>query len=218
MSTTTPESTPTVETLPGAAQNAPEAAVAAEQVETPKSRPSRYSMGSSANMVRSLVVILGFVAVLIAIVPRVSSVDQPAVDADSVVSNAVLDSGLVFEAPVGLPTGWKATNARYAKSTDDILTWQGGWTTPTGNGYVAIRQAKDVTAKWITAATNGGVVNGAVQAAGRTWEQRYSAQHDQTSLVDEHPGGVTTVITATASTTQILTFTNALKPIPAAAH
>ncbi len=172
-------------------------------------------MGSSANMVRSLVVILGLVAVLIAIVPRISSVDQPAVDAASVVSNAVLDSGLAFEAPVGLPTGWKATNARYEKAADGILTWQGGWTTPGDNGYVAIRQAGNVSAKWITAATDSGVVQGAVQAGGRTWEKRFSAQHNQTSLVDAHPGGLTTVITATASTAELLTFTNTLKPAAA---
>lgn len=210
MSTTTPESTPTEEVLPDAPQEStePEAPAAPP--------PSRYSMGSSANMARSLVVILGLVAILIAIVPRISSVDQPAVDAASVAGYAVTASkGLAFEAPVGLPAGWKATNARYEPSTDGILTWQGGWTTPSSDGYVSIRQAEKVSAKWITVATDGGEVQGAVEAGGRTWEKRYSAQHRQTSLVDEQPGGLTTVIIATASTDELLTFTSALKPAAA---
>ncbi|MEP6797259.1 MAG: DUF4245 domain-containing protein [Lapillicoccus sp.] len=214
---------------PPAALDAPEAPQAAELPTAPEvpeepdavlpptrpaPPPSRYSMGSSANMVRSLLVIVGLVAVLIAIVPRISAVDQPAVDAASVVGNAVRDSGIAYEAPLGLPAGWKATNARYDQSTDGALTWQAGWTTPKG-GYVAIRQAKAVTQKWIQVATDQGEPEGAVQAAGRTWEKRYSAAHDQTSLVDEHPDELTTVVTATASTDELLTFTNALKPAAA---
>ena len=211
VSIATPESTPTEEALPDASEP-----VASEPV-TPEAPPkSRYSMGSSANMVRSLVVILGLVAILIAIVPRISSVDQPAVDAASVVGYAVTASkGVAFEAPVGLPAGWKATNARYEPSTDGILTWQGGWTTPSADGYVSIRQAAKVSGKWITAATDGGVVQGSVQAGGRTWEKRYSAQHNQTSLVDEQPGGLTTIIIATAPMGDIMTFTNLLKPAAA---
>ncbi len=211
VSIATPESTPTEEASP----DVPEPV--ASEPDSPAAPPkSRYSMGSSANMVRSLIVILGLVAVLIAIVPRISSVDQPAVDAASVVGYAVTSSkGVAFEAPVGLPTGWKATSARYEPSTDGIVTWQGGWTTPSTDGYVSIRQAVKVSGKWITAATDDGVVQGAVQAGGRTWEKRYSAQHNQTSLVDEHPDGLTTVITATAPMGDILTFTNDLKPAAA---
>ncbi len=211
VSIATPESTPTEEALPDAPAPDPTGP------QTPAAPPkSRYSMGSSANMVRSLIVILGLVAILIAIVPRISAVDQPAVNAASVVGYAVTASkGLAFEAPVGLPTGWKATNARYEPSTDGIVTWQGGWTTPSADGYVSIRQADKVSGKWITAATDGGVVQGAVRAGGRTWEKRFSAQHNQTSLVDEHPGGLTTIIIATAPMSDILTFTNDLKPAPA---
>ncbi len=178
---------------------------------TPAAAPkSRYSMGSSSNLVRSMLVIIGFVAVLVAIVPRISQVDQPAVDAASVVSDAVTQSGLALEAPVGLPAGWKATSARYGKSTDDIVTWQGGWTTPDG-GFVALRQAKAVSSKWIAQATTQGVVDGSVNAAGRTWEKRYDSAHGTTSLVDEHEGALSTVVAGTAPLSDVLLFTNALR-------
>lgn len=165
-------------------------------------------------MLRSLVVILSFVAVLVAIVPRVSSVEQRAVDAGSVVSNAVRESGLPFEAPVGLAPGWKATSARYAKSTDELMTWQGGWTTPKG-GFVAIRQTKAASPSWLRTVTSAGQPQGTVEASGRTWQKLFDAAHDQTSLVTQSPqetSGLTTVIAATAGLDEILQFTNALQP------
>ncbi len=180
----------------------------------PPVRKSAYSLGSVPNMLRSLLVILGLVAVLIAIVPRVSSVDQPAVDAASVVSNAVRVSGLPFEAPVGLPSGWKATSARYDKSTDDLVTWQAGWTSPQG-GYVAIRQTRAASPSWLRTATNGGQSQGTVEASARTWQKLFDPAHDQTSLVAEPAlgaSGVTTVVTGTAGLGEILQFTNALQP------
>ncbi len=183
----------------------------------PPATPSRYSMGSSSNMVRSLLVILGMVAVLVAIVPRTTGITQPPVDAASVVSDAVTQSGLPFEAPVGLPAGWTPTNARYAASTDGLPTWQGGWSTPQG-GYVAIRQTKTVSPAWLAAATSDGAPKGQVQVGGRTWA-RYEATAPQprTSLVDVPSGaaastGIATVITATASPDEVATFVTALKP------
>lgn len=180
---------------------------------------SRYSMGSSGNMVRSLLVILGMVAVLVAIVPRTTGITQPPVDAASVVADAAMQAGLPFAAPVGLPSGWKATNARYAASTDGLPTWQGGWSTPQG-GYVAIRQTKTSSPAWLQAATGEGKPTGQVQVGGRTWA-RYQATSPQprTSLVDLPSGaaastGLVTVITATAPDDEVATFVMALQPAP----
>ena len=170
-------------------------------------------------MVRSLLVILGMVAVLVAIVPRTTGITQPPVDAAAVVADAVTQSGLPFAAPAGLPSGWTPTNARYAASTDGLPTWQGGWTTPQG-GYVAIRQTKTSSPAWLQAATGDGKPTGQVQVAGRTWA-RYQATSPQprNSLVDLPSGaaaatGLTTVITATASDEEVATFVTALKPAP----
>jgi hypothetical protein len=177
---------------------------------------SRYAMGSSSNMIRSLLVVLGVVAVLIAIVPRVQSIQQPPVDAASVVADAVRQTGLPFEAPVGLPDGWSPTNARYAASTDGLPTWQAGWSTPK-DGYLAIRQTKDVSPAWLQAATSGGKQTGTRQLAGRTWTVFYDAANKRTSLVDVPSGGgtatsLTTVVTAVAEDDEVTTFTTALKP------
>jgi hypothetical protein len=175
-------------------------------------------MGSSSNMVRSLVVILGMVAVLVAIVPRTQGVTQPPVDAASVVSDAVRQSGLPFAAPVGLPSGWTPTSARYAASTDGLPTWQGGWTTPSG-GFVAIRQTRTASPNWVTAATNEGTVTGRVDEGGRTWVRYVSTanQQERVSLVDVPAGaaadtGIATVVTAIAPDDEVATFVTALQP------
>ena len=184
--------------------------------EQPDPTRSRYAMGTYGNMIRSLLVVLGMVAVLVAIVPRVQSIQQPPVDAASVVADAVGQSGLPFEAPVGLPDGWSPTNARYAASTGGLPTWQAGWSTPK-DGYVAIRQTKESSPAWLQAATSGGQQTGMRQLAGRTWTVFYDPANKRTSLVDVPSGGgtatsMTTVVTAVADDDEITTFTTALKP------
>ena len=179
---------------------------------------SRYAMGTYGNMIRSLLMVLGMVAVLVAIVPRVQNIQQPPVDAASVVADAVRQSGLPFEAPVGLPDGWSPTNARYAASTDGLPTWQAGWSTPK-DGYVAIRQTKEASPAWLQAATSGGHQTGTRELAGRTWTVFYDSANKRTSLVDVPSGGgtptsLTTVVTAIADDDEITTFTTALKPVP----
>jgi hypothetical protein len=156
------------------------------------------------------------VAVLVAIVPRVQRVEQPPVDAVAVAADAVRQSGLPFEAPMGLPAGWSSTNARYASSTDGLMTWQGGWSTPKG-GYVAIRQTQTASPAWLQAATSGGVQKGLVDLAGKTWTKYYDSGHDRTSLVLVPSGAdaatqVATVVTATADEDELTTFTTALEP------
>ena len=191
----------------------PDEAAPDEQAPPPR---SRYSLGTYGNMVRSLLLILGMVAVLVAIVPRVQSIQQPPVDASSVVTDAARQSGLPFDAPVGLPDGWSATNARYASSTDGLPTWQAGWSTPKG-GYVAIRQTKTASPGWLQAATSGGRQTGTTDIAGRTWTRYYDAENKRTSLVWVPSGADTatsmaTVITAIADDDEMVAFTTALKP------
>jgi len=175
---------------------------------------SRYSMGSGSNMARSLLVVLALVAGLIALVPRVDSVRQPAVDAASVVSYAVKDSGTPFLFPTGLPSGWTATSARYATSTDSLPTWQAGWTTPAGQ-FVGLRQALNATPAWISTGITGGKVTGSVEMSGRTWEMR-TDERNQLYAVSVSAEKLTTVVSATGGMDDIRFFVDTLKPAKAA--
>jgi hypothetical protein len=167
-------------------------------------------MGSGANMARSLLVVLLMVAGLIALVPRVDQVRQPAVDAASVVAYAVKDSGTPFSFPAGLPAGWTATSARYAASTDSLPTWQAGWTTPNGQ-FVGLRQAVNATPAWVASGMSQAKVTGSVELAGRTWEVR-TDERNQIYVVSVSADKITTVVSASAGIDDVRFFVDKLAP------
>lgn len=175
---------------------------------------SRYAMGSSANMFRSLLVVLVLVAGLVMIVPRVTEVRQPPVNAAAVAAMAVKESGQSFLAPVALPDGWVATQARYGPWTDLTRTWQAGWTTP-GGGFVAIKQAVQPSEAWLKAATAVGKADGTVQLGGRSWDKRVD-ERNQIHLIARDPAGLTTVVSSVKGMADLQVFVPALVPAKAA--
>lgn len=171
-------------------------------------------------MARSLVVILGLVLLLIWLVPRPEAITQPPVDAVSVASDAAARTGLPYQVAQGLPEGWRSTVARHAPSTDSVITWQGGWTTPTG-GFVGLKQAAAPTAKWLALAT----VNGRAPAppadlvtlAGRTWSVLID-ERGQTHLVERANAGdrpFVTVLSSVNGMADLEVFAPALVAAPA---
>lgn len=176
---------------------------------------SSYANGSVANMARSLVVIGALVAVLIAVVPRVNSVSQPAVEVAASSVEIARSSGWAIDRPEGLPDGWKATSVRYVRSTDGLMTWHVGYTSPTGN-YVALEQTEDATPAWISAQTNRAAVTGEVEAAGRTWGTYVRGGKVQNSLVHkpQGTGELTTIITGTGTFEELAAFAESLRPVP----
>ena len=181
-------------------------------VTTPARPRSRYSMGTLPNMARSLFVILAMVAGLVAIVPRVSEVKQPTVDAVAVVGYAVKSSGTPFAFPRDLPGGWVPTNARYAASTDSLPTWQAGWATPDGL-YFSLAQTVNATPNWVLMATNKGAEQGVVQVAGQPWTYRVD-ERKQASLT-RVDGTLTTVVVTTGTVEQLAEFAARLQPAQA---
>lgn len=163
-------------------------------------------------MVRSLVVILGVMAVVILIVPRVNRVTQPPLDVAGSADTVASQSGWPIETPVGLPDGWRATSVRYERSTDAVMTWHVGYETP-DNQYVAIEQAKYPTAGWITAQINRAKQTGTLEAGGRTWTTYARDLKVQNSLVNrpEKSGALTTIVTGTATFDQLSFFADHLQ-------
>lgn len=176
---------------------------------------SSYANGSVPNMLRSLLVIGALVAVLIAVVPRVSGVSQSPVDVAGASVAFARESGWPLERPENLPEGWKATSVRFVSSTDGLRTWHAGYQSPTGN-YVAIEQTKDGTAKWIEAQTNRAAVTGTVEAGGRTWTTYVRSGKVQNSLVHEPVAGdeLTTIVTGTGTLEELTAFAGTLRKAP----
>ena len=176
---------------------------------------SSYANGSTANMVRSLVVIGVIVAALIAIVPRVNSVSQPPVDVAGASVEVARESGWPIDRPEALPDGWKATSVRYVRSTGGLMTWHAGYQSPTGN-YIALEQTKDATAEWVSAQTNRATQTGEIQAAGKTWGTYVRSGKLQNSLVHraQTPTELTTIVTGTGSFEELTAFAETLGRVP----
>ncbi len=172
-------------------------------------------MGSVPNMIRSLVVVLAVVAVLILMVPRVSSVNRPPVDVHTNAVAVAAETGWAIEEPRGLPPGWDATSVRFVRSTDGLQTWHAGYVTPTGH-YVAIEQTMNATAHWVEAETNRAPKVGQTTAGGRTWTEYDRPDKTQNSLVHlagsgGSAAGLTTVITGTGTFEELAVFADHLR-------
>lgn len=174
---------------------------------------SRYSMGSSANLVRSLLAILAAMAVLFFMVPRVNSVNGPPVDIHTEAVAAAELSGLPFVEAVGLPEGWRPTSARYVRSTSELMTWHAGYQTPTGT-YVAIEQTKKATVKWVGAQTSRAVPSGTISIGGKDWTRYIREFKVQNSLLNKpaDPNELTWLVTGDASFEEMQTFIGYLQP------
>jgi hypothetical protein len=185
-------------------------------VTTPTAPPSRYSMGSTKSLVLSLLAVLGMVAVLILLVPRVNSVSGPPVDIHATAVDVQKRTQWPIVEAVGLPDGWTPTSARYVRTTDGFMTWHAGYQLPDGT-YVAVEQTQDPNQAWVEAQTNRAPKAGTVEAAGRTWTSFVRDTKVQNSLLDDPKtnGDLTTLVTGTATLEQMAEFAGYLKPVAA---
>lgn len=171
-------------------------------------------MGSTKNLVYSLLAVLGMTAVLVLMVPRVSSVSGPPVDVHATAVSVQAETGWPIVEPVGLPEGWSPTSVRYVRTTGDFMTWHVGYQTPSGT-FVAVEQAMDPSREWIAAQTNRAPTEGTMEVAGRTWEKFVRDSKVQNSLlhVPEDEGELTTLITGTAGFDDMAFFVEHLEPV-----
>jgi hypothetical protein len=175
---------------------------------------SRYSMGSTKNLVYSLLAVVGMTAVLVLMVPRVTSVSGPPVDVRGTAVSVQDETGWPIVEPVGLPEGWSPTSVRYVRTTDDFMTWHVGYRTPSGT-FVAVEQTMDPSREWISAQTNRAPTEGTMEVAGLTWEKLVRDNKVQNSLLHqpEAEGELTTLITGTADFEDMAVFVEHLQPV-----
>ncbi len=187
------------------------AAPAAVSAPAPK---SRYSMGSASNLLRSLLVIGFFLLVLVAIVPRMSEVERPAVDASGKAATVATQTRWPVEMPTGLRSGWIPTTASYATGTDKVPTFTTVWKTP-GGSDLAFKQAAAPTDTWLSTSVTDNPTTGTVSVGGRTAERYAGGRTSQVSYVvrPAASGGLTLVATTNGSEDELAAFVAALKPV-----
>jgi Protein of unknown function (DUF4245) len=171
--------------------------------------PRRRGMGSSADMLRSMLVIVAVVGVLLLIVPRPNKVPTRSLDVAAAASAAQAQVGLVPSVPKGLPEGWTAVAADVQQATDDTPTWHLSYLTPDGT-YAGVQEAAHPSAAWeARQVTDGGTNQGEHQAAGHTWIVRSRTDRGITSWVLRTPER-TTIVTGTASEAELDQFAESL--------
>lgn len=109
-------------------------------------------------------------------------------------------------APEGLPASWKPTSVRY--NGDDFDAWHLGFQDPEGQ-YVAIEQSTQSPTPFIADAAQGAKKTSVTQRiGGHTW-QRYEGSHYDALVY--RSDGATTVVTGTASFSQLTKMAEALR-------
>lgn len=168
--------------------------------------------GTAKNMVISMLVLLVGCLVLIALVPRVSSVQQPVANVAAVAREVGADQKWDVAVADGLPKGWTPTNVTLMTDNPPD-TWQAGYTTP-GTHYAAVVQTSGGDAAWVSRQTGAAKRVGTVSLGGAMWTRYERNDGEQRSLVRSGPlAGLSTAVIGTAPWSQLNRFAAALRPL-----
>ncbi|WP_068400805.1 DUF4245 domain-containing protein [Kribbia dieselivorans] len=175
-------------------------------------RVSHYLNGSLMNMVWSTLIVAGFVLVIVMVVPRTNNTTPEGIDMAAATQSQADRADRVLSYPKDLPSGWTATAERYTRSTDGLMMWHSGWTTPQ-NDFIAVQQVEGATDNWIEAQVQRSPRDGTwTDTHGQVWERYDRKDKVQHSLVlrSKEKNGRTSLVTGTGSWDDVFTFTNAL--------
>lgn len=160
----------------------------------PTGRPNARLRQTAADMIRSLALVLGVVAIVLLITLRPQPDPVRVVDPTPVLLSARAEAVYPVVYPQGLGEGWRPTSARWqpTPASDTVPAWHVGFVTP-GDEYVQVGQSSTDDADYVVEQTSGGLPAG--ESAGG-W-QRYDNGDGTVSLV-RVVDGVTVVISGTA--------------------
>ncbi|MEO7132250.1 MAG: DUF4245 domain-containing protein [Dermatophilaceae bacterium] len=177
-------------------------------------RRSAYSMGSLPNMLRSLLVIAFLVAALVAIVPRMSSVARPAVDAAGKAGQVAEQTGWPVELPAGLGDDWVPTVASYGPGSGGVDTFTTVW--KAADGDISLKQAVAVSQEWVSRTVGNATSTGTTAIGAHTWERYEVATPGQITylLRGTGKGDLTIAVTGDVADAEIQRFAAALKVVP----
>ncbi|MDQ1287739.1 MAG: hypothetical protein QG622_1304 [Actinomycetota bacterium] len=180
--------------------------------EVPDTPPRRSWSRSARDLVLSLLVIIGMVAVIVALVPFPNSVPRQAVDVAAAARGSTGRLGFAPAVPGSLPSGWTATNVGVRRSADGITTWHIGYLTPDGH-YASIEQAAEVTPRWLEIMDSGAVPVGTETVDGTTWERRYKDVRDVVALLHRGKDRTTLVTSKNGGTANAVTLARGIPVI-----
>jgi hypothetical protein len=164
---------------------------------TAENRRLHRSRQTTRNLIGSLVVCLGVVAVLIALVPRGVPVEQPAVDYRTAAGQAEDTAGLPLLAPT-VPSTWRANSAELRR-TGGVASWYVGFVLP-GNTFLAYTEGIKANPTWLANTLESAPAGGTVRLGGLTW--RVYDQRDR----GDAAGNVAYALATTVGTTDLVVY------------
>ena len=173
-------------------------------------RPNRYELPITSivgAMLVVLVVVIGFVAVR-AVLRDNDAVPVRTVDYAHLVAEGKADGRLSMLAPRPMPSGWRATSARYRGGVD--AHWHLGVLT-SGEKYVGLEQARDSVDDLIAAAVKGDPVRGEpIELDGQQWQQWRVHKGDY--VLTRTDGDAAVLVRGSAPAIEIQAFAARLAP------
>jgi hypothetical protein len=182
-----------------------------EEIPQPTGRSTGRLRQTVADMVRSLAVVLGVVAIVLLVTWR------PQPDPINVIDVApyaqVVTTQATFPAlriPASL-TEYRPTSARWepTENSDGQRVWFLGYVTPNGE-YLQISQSATMSDLFVDEQTAGGVAGDVIEIDGQQWQQFET--DDRRSLV-QRDGQVTTIVSGTQSWDELATSAAILVPV-----
>ena len=173
----------------------------------PTGRPNARLRQTVADMVRSLALVLGVVAVVLLITLRPQPDPVKVVDPTPVLVQARIEAPYPVLYPQGLDSAWRPTSARWqvTEESTPMPAWHVGFVTP-DDAYAQIGQSATTDVAYVVSQTSNGRPSG---TAGE-WQQ-YDNGAGTRSLVAVR-GGVTIVVSGTAEWTVLEDLASRLSP------
>ena len=166
------------------------------------------------DMVLSMGVVLLTVAIILVVTHRSRQQTMPPVDYAGAVALAKSQSQLAVDVPSPLPLGYVATSARFEAETYGAtgdVRWYLGYRTGSDQ-YVSLWQSTGPSARVVGAATSGAVCGTTLKISSTTW-QTCVKQKPLTRALVRVSAGVTTVVSGTATFSELQAFVQSLQPL-----
>lgn len=178
----------------------------------PTGRPNARLRQTVFDMVLSLAVVFGVVALVLLVTWRPQPDPVRVVDPSGAITLAVAQAEFPVLAPTGLSPQWRSTSARWepTEASHDEPVLHIGYVTP-GDQYAQVSQVREGDDDYLLEQTTGGAREGAVTIGDRTWETWTGAK--RRSLVLATPES-TVVVSGTADWPELTALAESLQPAP----
>jgi hypothetical protein len=148
------------------------------------------------------------------ITPRSTKEVLPTVDYGSQLWAMRNDAPYTVYSPENLGPRWRPTSSRLTgldSGGQEPVAWHLGFVTPSDE-YAALEQSNEKAAEYVPRMTNSSKPIGTQQVNGVTWTKYHRKDKKANSLARTLPGGVSLVVTGTASYAELAILAASLKP------